>query len=733
MHRGGPSQKRPFWLFRIGGRTVLAANIGAALSVAFFLVVSHWADEKAFQAFNKTSQLTINKLKIEISSNLRTLKALAAFHDTSASSDRSTFSVFAAAIMKDQRGIQALEWAPRVAHADRARYEQNMRDQGRPDFTFKQMNALGRLGPSPEKPEYFPVYFVEPARNNETAIGFDLGSNKARRDGLEKARDSGEATITERIVLVQEAGEQFGFLLFQPIFNRYTTTVDARRSALLGFMLGVFRMDDLVSSAIGASQNSTETFKIFVFDQSAPLGAQRLYPRSSPYRSRSDIPYALCHDGELPFGRRNWLISACAAEDPVGAPTRSLPWMVLAFGVLATFSASSYVELKNVQNRKTQALLDTLKESQASLENAQRIAHIGNWDWDLVDGSLRWSNEACRILGWEREDAPATIEKFFQTIPEDEREFIENAFVKSAKEGAPCVVDHKVIMLDGAEKSVRERGEAELRPDDGAPIRIYGTVQDFTELRAAEARARDVQKMEAVAQLTGGVAHEFNNIFAVVIGSLEFLQDKFGQNDAILKLIDPPMAATMRGADLTRQLLSYARRQALSPSLVDGDVLKVLIETEVKPVMGVGVRVRENISSGDWLLHADITGLGVALVNIASNARDAMPGGGVLTITLREIGISEEEEERSSGAEDLAVGRYIEISLTDNGVGMSKALAEKAFQPFFTTSGEVVGRGLGLSMVQGFAKQSGGDVSIDSTSGVGTTIRLVLPKADLGA
>jgi signal transduction histidine kinase/CHASE1-domain containing sensor protein len=732
MQRGDSAQKKSFWLFQIGGRTVLAANIGAALSVAFFLVVSHWTEEKAVQAFTDSSQLTINKLKIEISSSLRTLKALEAFHDISGSLDRTKFGVFAAAIMKDLDGVKALEWIPRVAHADRARYEQNARDHGLPNFSFTRLDASGRLASSPEEPEYFPVYFVEPAQKNEAAIGFDLGSNKARRDALEKARDLGAATITERIALVQEVGEQFGFLLFQPIFSRYATTAAARRSALTGFMLGVFRMDDLIASAIGAPQNSNESFHVFVFDQSAPVGAQRLYPRSSPYRSRSDIPYALCQDGDLPFGGREWLISVCAVDDPVGAPSKGLPWMVLAFGVLATFSVASYAEIKNAQNRETQTLLETLKESQASLETAQRIAHIGNWDWDLSDGSLHWSDEACLILGRTREEAPVTIEAFFQTVPGDERDGVERTYLRAVKDGAPCVLDHKIILPDGSEKSVRERGETEFGPD-GAPVRIYGTVQDFTELRAAEARARDVQKMEAVAQLTGGVAHEFNNIFAVVIGSLEFLQDKLEKNEALLKLIEPPLTATLRGADLTRQLLSYARRQTLSPSLVDATALNNLIETEIKPIMGIGVRIQEKISSDDWLLRADITGLGVALLNIASNARDAMPGDGVLTIAVDEIRISEGEEGRSRADEELAAGRYIEISLTDNGVGMSSTLAAKAFQPFFTTSGEVMGRGLGLSMVQGFAKQSGGDVFIDSTLGVGTTIRLVLPKVDRDA
>lgn len=406
--------------------------------------------------------------------------------------------------------------------------------------------------------------------------------------------------------------------------------------------------------------------------------------------------------------------------------------MVLAFGVLATFSAASYAELKNVQNRETQTLLDSLQESQASLENAQRMARIGNWNWDLRDGSLKWSDEACRIIGRTRENAPDTIENFFQTIPDDERDEVEWAYVKAVKYGDKWVVDHKIMMLDGSEKSVRERGEIELGAN-GAPVRIYGTIQDFTELRAAEARARDVQKMEAVGQLTGGVAHEFNNIFAVVIGSLEVLQDKFVENSAVLKLIDPPMTATLRGAELTRQLLSYARRQVLSPRPINSDTLKALIETEIKPVMGVGVRIRNTVPEGDWLLRADTTGLGVALVNIASNARDAMPGGGVFTIGMREINIPENEEDRPEGTEDLTPGPYIEISLADNGVGMSPALVAKAFQPFFTTSGEVMGRGLGLSMVQGFAKQSGGDVFIDSKLGAGATIRLVLPKVERDA
>ncbi|MBL4721901.1 MAG: CHASE domain-containing protein [Alphaproteobacteria bacterium] len=731
MRRGELAQDKPMWFRRIGGRTILTANIGAALSIAFFLVVSHWTQKEASQSFSKIAQFTINELEMEIGSNIHLVHTLRAYAEVSEFLDRENFSTFAASLIDDHQGIQALEWIPRVPHVTRDQFETSARRDGVSNFKIKRKDDTGGMISSPSSSEYFPVYFVEPVAGNEVAIGFDLGSNPARRAALAKARDSGNPTITEPIVLVQESEKQFGFLLFQPIYNKAVATMRERREELRGFMVGVFRMTDLMSSITGVEHGATDNIRVLIFDESAPPVAQLLFPRSGAFATRQDVTLSRCLDKRMLFGGRQWLITICDTTFGEGFLTNSLPWMVLAFGVLATFSAASYAELKNRQSLETQNFLLSLRAGQETLKNAQRIARIGNWEWDIPEGIVHWSDEVYRIFGRDPATFLPTIKEFVRSISPEERETVKQAYLDSVSGRTTFIVDHRILLPDGSEKSVREQGEIEFDAN-GRPFRLHGTVQDFTALRAAEARLLEVYKMEAVAQLTGGVAHEFNNIFAVIIGYLEILQEELSDDRAFLNFIKPSIDAAHRGAGLNRQLLSFARQQVLSPKIVDANALETLIETDIAPVMGAGVAVKVIPTQDFWSVRADPTSLGAALVNIASNARDAMPDGGVFSVELKNIGIEKRDDETVGAAEwDLEPGDYGVIVLTDTGVGMSPELASKAFQPFFSTSDEVTGRGLGLSMVQGFAIQSGGGVRITSELGVGTVVSLYLPAADI--
>jgi signal transduction histidine kinase/CheY-like chemotaxis protein len=245
----------------------------------------------------------------------------------------------------------------------------------------------------------------------------------------------------------------------------------------------------------------------------------------------------------------------------------------------------------------------------------------------------------------------------------------------------------------------------------------------------AEAALRQSQKMEAVGQLTGGIAHDFNNMLSGIIGSLEILKRRIaaGRLDDVQRFMDAAWTSATRAAALTQRLLAFSRRQSLDPKIVDlnslVNSLEVLLRRTINEQSVLTIKLAPDMPSG----IVDANQLESALLNLAINARDAMPEGGLITVTTGSIDL---HEAAAAAALGLARGRYVTIAVSDTGVGMSPELLERAFEPFFTTKPLGQGTGLGLSMVYGFAKQSGGQVRIQSKPGCGTQVTLYLPATD---
>jgi signal transduction histidine kinase len=241
--------------------------------------------------------------------------------------------------------------------------------------------------------------------------------------------------------------------------------------------------------------------------------------------------------------------------------------------------------------------------------------------------------------------------------------------------------------------------------------------------RLMEEQLHQSQKMEAVGQLTGGIAHDFNNLLAVVIGNLERIQDSAGTNDTVKRLAETAQRAADRGASLTAQLLTFSRRQKLEPKVVDVGQLIREFQDIIRRAVGKNCNLEMVIDDPLWPCHIDPAQLQTALLNLAINARDAMPAGGLLKIEARNVTLHE------ARLPEQSPGSYVSVSVTDTGSGMAADVLERAFEPFFTTKQVGQGTGLGLSMVYGFVRQSGGHVAIKSTVGAGTTVTLHLPNA----
>jgi PAS domain S-box-containing protein len=247
-------------------------------------------------------------------------------------------------------------------------------------------------------------------------------------------------------------------------------------------------------------------------------------------------------------------------------------------------------------------------------------------------------------------------------------------------------------------------------------------------LRESERRLAQSQKMEAVGQLTGGIAHDFNNLLLVVTGNLELLEPHL-QTDDQLSLLKEAQDAAVLGSKLTDQLLTFARRRHLDAHIIQLNELVVSIADMLRRALGEQITLSTSLASDAWPTRADPDQFQSAIVNMAVNSRDAMLQGGKLVIETRNIVLDADHTDYQS---ELKPGEYVQLSISDTGVGMEPAVRDRAFEPFFTTKEKGRGTGLGLAMVYGFVKQSGGHITIYSEPGHGTTINLYFPRADAG-
>lgn len=280
----------------------------------------------------------------------------------------------------------------------------------------------------------------------------------------------------------------------------------------------------------------------------------------------------------------------------------------------------------------------------------------------------------------------------------------------------------RLVAADGRILDVLISSRIERLRAEDSPRVIEGLI-DLTERKATEEALRQAQKMEAIGQLTGGVAHDFNNLLTVIIGSLERARKKMVEDEALLRLLGNALEAAQRGASLTQRLLAFARKQNLDPQVIDVKSLVGSLQPLLNSSLPANISLKTDVPAGTPPIKVDPHQLEMALLNLVVNARDAMPEGGTITVAT-----SVDEQPPSA----LAGGRYICLSVTDEGEGMDVETLSKARDPFFTTKGVGKGTGLGLPMVAGFAEQTGGLMVLKSELGSGTIVQIWLPQEQEG-
>jgi len=264
-----------------------------------------------------------------------------------------------------------------------------------------------------------------------------------------------------------------------------------------------------------------------------------------------------------------------------------------------------------------------------------------------------------------------------------------------------------------------------IRLHDGTITHFVAVEDDITEQRKTDQALQQAQKMEAVGQLTGGLAHDFNNLLTVILGNLQLLERRIGDDEFIVKKVAAATYAAQRGADLTHRLLAFSRREVLENTVLDLNQLIVGMDDLLRRTLGEAVEIKTMLTENVWPVEADTTQLETSILNLAVNARHAMEDKGQLTIETENVYLDEAYAGTHKGAK---MGDFVMLAVSDTGTGMPAEVIEKVFEPFFTTKEVGKGTGLGLSMIHGFVKQSDGYIDIYSEEGHGTTIRLYFPR-----
>ncbi|HEX7966797.1 MAG TPA: PAS domain-containing protein [Stellaceae bacterium] len=404
------------------------------------------------------------------------------------------------------------------------------------------------------------------------------------------------------------------------------------------------------------------------------------------------------------------------------------------------------VTIEDITERKATEL--ALKESEAGYRTL--IGALPQLVWTCGADGARDFVSAQWLAYTGLEEADQLGYGWLGAIHPKDREALTATWSRAVEERAVYDAEARIRGADGGYRWFKQRAVPVLG-SDGAVAKWFGTSTDITDivaarealmrsnedlealvkartraLEATQAKLVQAQKMEAVGQLTGGVAHDFNNLLTVIMGNLERLRVRLTDQPRLGRRVEAMQQAAERGERLTGQLLAFSRRQKLRPETLDLNTLIRGFEPMIRQAVGESVRVEAHLAQGLWPCTIDAAQLETSLLNLAVNARDAMPEGGRLIVETQNV---ERDDRLTARVADASPGPYLVLAVSDTGTGMPPEVVARAFEPFYTTKGVGKGSGLGLSQVYGFVEQSGGHVMIDSEVGQGTTVRLHLPPA----
>lgn len=643
--------------------------------------------------------------------------------------------------------IQALEWIPRVAYAEKDTYEAQARQNGLADFRLTERDATGGVIPVVRRSEYFPVFYVEPVAPNVRALGFDLASNAVRKAALEAARDSGQLTVTGRIVLVQEQGDQFGALIFAPVFSGQADTVAQRQQSLIGYMLGVFRLGKFIENEDGSGNRSAldKMVDLHLYDLSAAADTRQLYPSKpeiSPQTLTSDLHIV---ETMNVAGRRWQLIATPSAAFRRGTiPLNAMA--VLSIGFLATAFAVYWQRTQIERENSSARFVREIARAKLQLSEAHRIARLAFLEFDPSGGVWLLGRGAAEILGIGSDVKAGALDEVFTHAEPANRLSLKDALT------LPGPGSFSLELAVG-ERMVQVVGEVAAHSASAQLL----TLQDITQRHLAEheraamiARMAEASRLESLGTLAGGVAHEINTPAQFIGDNLAFIKD---WQPRLLALAGAARQAADDGdwSEVARQAKSMKYDQAARelPLAADEGLAGIArISTIVQAIkefsypssreaqpfdLNRAVTMAGTVTRNQWKYVAELnldlapdlpllTGIegeiNQILVNLILNAAQAIEekGGG----TLGRIDIR-----------TRPVDGAIELAVTDTGTGITAENRGRLFELFFTTKAPGKGTGQGLAITRAIVLRHGGEITVESEPGAGASFRIRLPAPKL--
>ena len=714
---------------------VLVLVAGCAISIAAFYWTGLNEQQRIVEVLKLRSEWRADDLADKLAQAVAPVQALAIFVASQAAVTAEEFSAFAARAHGDDPAAR-LTWSPLVADGVRDSFVEAIRTSRDPGYEIRERGADGRMQPAARRVEYLPAEFQESFDDRPALLGYDLLSEPLRRDSAERSRSSGAAVVTPPIASSIMGDSIPSLMVFYPVYRSGAETrhPEQRREALRGFATGLYRADALAKFAIENTPKVIEALSISVSAGTAHPPSLRWTLGESVsngvdvVETPTPAPVAGGLRIERSFERLGgrWQLTFDYSPRTLAGLTSRARWGYLILGIPLTLLIAEAIsrglrrrmEIERVVVERTEALRRISGELDAII-TASPIAIV------CLDSARRvtlWNRAAEDTFGYRADEMIGHTERL---APEQHVQEFGSWLDRIAGGEILRGIDARCMRKGGMVFEASLSG-ARLLDSSGRTSGTILAIQDRTARNLLQQQLAQSQKMESIGQLTGGLAHDFNNILGVIIGNFELLEDDMPANSRAAEYRRAGLKAALSAADLVKRLLAFSRRQPLQPAAVDIHAVLSSVQTLIRRSIGERIQVRTAAAPDLWHATADIAQLESAILNLAINARDAMPRGGTLQIEAQNATV---DHEALPASVELKPGDYVVIAVSDTGSGMSAETLAKAIEPFFTTKGPHAGSGLGLSMVYGTMRQLGGTATIYSEVGVGTTVRLYLPRA----
>lgn len=756
---------------RLLSRVWLASFLGLAISLTLYFLLDRQEQRRDEAEFHRQITSYMSALQEHRNGSEDILRTLRALFFQNPNLGRQLFTNAVQDLAIRMGGMQAIGWAPRVTSAGRAKFEQAARQEGLADFQISE----GDLALKPERgmtraadrPQYFPLLFVEPMIGNESLLGYDLASHPAIQNLLSRTHEVGETEVSGPLALPYNQSIKTGVLAAMPVY--FPDFVPGSRPERIqqnqGYIVSVFLVDELMRAI--ASRTPDLRLDVMVLDatqprKEIPMGArmhEELLPQLTPsdpalFRQRAH------YEQRVNIGGRKLTFDFRRSDGWDRGPGRWIPIGALCIGLLLTGIVGQAVHSSTERARHVESMVHvrTAELARANsrlkaevgerIEAQSQLAHERNLLYALLnrlpdpvhltdrEGRYVLANDAhARLL--QQGDAAGFLGKPVREVGNASLAEILAAGSEDVLRSGKATIAQESTVFFSAEHSLNlELSKLPLRDGHGDIDGLLVISRDVTQLKRNEAeqrefarRLQETQKLESLGIIAGGIAHDFNNLLTIILGNANIARLQLPPDSSVRRFLSRIEATSLRAADLCKQMLAYSGKGLFVVRRLD--VSKLVEEMTELLQLSISKKAALQLELTPALppVLADATQLQQILMNLVTNASDAIGNkDGVIRVRSGAAYVDRKSLRGVCPATDIPEGEYIFLEVSDNGCGMAAETREKIFDPFFST--KFTGRGLGLAAVLGIVRSHGGAITVQSEIGQGSSFRLLLPAVE---